>query len=526
MKTKHKYISIFVLLASFIFSSCSDFLEVTPTDFVSPENYFNTEKEADMAIAGAYLKLNGLFGSPFKGSFSGVTDELAYTRLGGDAYMEKTYNSLTPAVSTLWNTLYQGIYYSNFFLDNIDKVAVPDEKKNSLRAEARFLRGYYYYHLAVLWGDVPLRMKPINSPLNTSLARSPRQEVFDSVCADMEYATQHLYTYEKQKGAPIRISKEGAIGVLARVYLSMAGILNKPEYFAKARDILIPLVDSKVAKLTPDYTQIWKNISADAYDHESKEILFDVDYNADPTKYLYSGWAGNVSPAAPNSSNEAAGYNLSWYSVTITLWQYYQSDRNDVRYTWNICDYSINAAGVKVPYPAYTATGSNSFSRAAGKFRRDWEIALPRDKNRNGSNFPILRYSDVLLMLSEAELETNGVTDLALAGVDSVRSRAKAFKYSSLPDRPTPEEFKIIIQQERSRELCFEQPTRYYDLMRWGILIDKFTEVGNTFKTLGGTTGTNLANKLYFNFQPHMLLMPIPYSEIQMNPLVKQNPNW
>ena len=523
---KTKYISIFVLLAAFLLSACSDFLEVTPTDFVSPENYFNTEKEADMAIAGAYLKLNSLFGSPLKGSFSAVTDELAFTRLNGDAFMEKTYNSLTPAVSNLWNILYQGVYFSNFFLDNIDKVSVPEEKKNSLRAEARFLRGYYYYHLAMLWGDVPLRMKPINSPLNTSLARSPREVVFDSICADMEYATQHLYTYEKQKGAPVRISKEGAIGVLARVYLSVAGMLNKPEYYAKARDILIPLVESNVIKLNPDYTQIWKNISADAYDHVNKEILFDVDYNADATKYLYSGWAGNVSPASPNVSNEALGYNLSWYSITINLWQYYQSDKNDVRYTWNISDGAINAAGVKVPYAAYTATGSNAFSRAAAKFRRDYEIVLPRDKNRNGSNFPILRYSDVLLMLSEAEFETNGVTDLALAGVDSVRSRAKAFKYSSLPVRPTPEEFKIIIQQERSRELCFEQPTRYYDLMRWGILIEKFTEVGNTFKTLGGTTGTNLANKLYFNIQPHMLLMPIPYSEIQMNPLVKQNPNW
>jgi hypothetical protein len=519
------------MLATFMLSSCSDFLEVTPTDFVSPENYFNTEKEADMAIAGAYLKLNSLFANPLKGSFSAVTDELAYTRLGGDAYMEKTYNSLTPAVSNLWNALYQGVYYTNFFLDNIDKVSVPDEKKNALRAEARFLRGYYYYHLAMLWGDVPLRMKPINSPLNTSLAKSPRQEVFESVCADMEYATQHLYTYEKQKGAPVRICKEGAIGVLARVYLSMAGMLNKPEYFAKARDILIPLVESNKAsnyiKLTPDYTQIWKNISADAYDHVNKEILFDVDFNADAAKYLYSGWAANVSPAAPNSSNEAAGYNLSWYSVTITLWQYYQSDRNDARYTWNICDYSINAAGVKVPYPAYTANGSNSFSRAAGKFRRDWEIVLPRNKNGNGSNFPILRYSDVLLMLSEAEFETNGVTDLALAGVDSVRVRAKAFRYSDKPERPTPEEFRIIIQQERARELCFEQPTRYYDLMRWGILIEKFTEVGNTFKTLAPTSGgPNLANRLYFNMLPHMLLMPIPYSEIQMNPLVKQNPNW
>jgi len=526
MKTKHKYLAVFVLVAAFLFNSCSDFLETTPTDFISPENYFNNEKEADIAIAGVYLKLNHLYGNSFKGGFSSVTDELAFTRLNGDAFKEKTFNSLTPDISNMWNNLYQGIYYANFFLENIDKADIPEEKKNSLRAEARFLRGYYYYHLTMIWGNVPLRLDAINSPLYTNLASSSREVVFNTVVADMEYATKNLYPYGKQKGAPVRICQEGAVGVLARVYLSMAGMLQKPEYYTKARDILLPLVKSNVIQLNPDYTQIWKNISADAYDHTTKEIMFDVDFNADPIKNLYSGWAGNVAPAAPSSNNEAVGYNLSWFSITYNLWQYYQSDKNDVRYRWNICDYSIDTNGNKIPYAAYTANGSNATIRAAGKFRRDWEIVLPRGKGNNGSNFPILRYSDVLLMLSEAEFEINGVTDLALEGVDAVRARAKAFTYSSLPIRPTADEFRTIILEERARELCFESTTRYYDLLRWGNLIEKFTEVGNTYKALGGSTGTNIANKLYFSMLPHMLLFPIPNSEIQANPLVKQNPNW
>ncbi len=526
MKTKPKYLAVFVLLAAFLFNSCSDFLESTPTDFISPENYFNNEKEADIAIAGVYLRLNSLYGNSFKGTFSAVTDEVAFTRLNGDQMKEKTFNSLTNDISSMWNQLYQGIYYANFFIENIDKANIPEITKNSLRAEARFLRGYYYYHLAMLWGNVPLRLEAINSPLNTNLASSSREVVFNTVVEDMEYATKNLYPYEKQKGAPVRICQEGAKGVLARVYLSMAGILQKPEYYTKARDILLPLVKSNVIQLNPDYTQIWKNISADTYDHISKEILFDVDFNADPTRNLVGGWAALGSPAAPKSDSEAAGYNLGWYNITYNLWQYYQSDRNDVRYTWNICDYSINASGIKIPYAAYTANGSNATLRTAGKFRRDWEIVLPRDKNRNGSNFPILRYADVLLMLSEAEFEINGVSALALEGVDAVRARSKAFTYASKPIRPTADEFRTIIREERARELCFESTTRYYDLLRWGILIEKFTEVGNTYKALGGSTGSNIANKLYFNMLPHMLLLPIPNSEIQSNPLVKQNPNW
>lgn len=522
MKTKYFYPLLLVLIATFSFSSCNDFLETTPTDFISPENYFNTETDGDYAIAGVYNSLYNLYRDAFKGSFSSNTDENVFIRMSGEELIQKTMNATSSPVETLWNKLYLGVYRADFFLENVDKLNVTDEKKNAFRAEARFVRGFLYYHLTMLYGDVPLRLHTLNSPMNTQIARSPRAEVFDTICSDMNYAVDHLYTYTKQKGAPIRVCKEAAIGILGRVYLSMAGVLQKPEYYSKARDLLLPLVQSKVIKLNPDYTQIWKNISADAFDHVTKEVMFDIECNADPNKFLYYGWASASSPAAPAGGT----YNLDFWRVTITLWQYYQSDKNDVRYTWNICDYSYDNANVMVAKAAYTTNGSNAYLRNPGKFRRDWETVVPRDQSRNGSNFPVLRYADVLLMLGEAENEVNGPTDLAFACLDSVRSRSKAFKYSALPVRPTKDEYKQIMIQERARELCFESTTRYYDLLRWGILIDKFTEVGNTFKLLGGTTGASYANTLYFVVKPYQLLFPIPQSEIQLNKLMTQNPQY
>jgi hypothetical protein len=62
--------------------------------------------------------------------------------------------------------------------------------------------------------------------------------------------------------------------------------------------------------------------------------------------------------------------------------------------------------------------------------------------------------------------------------------------------------------------------------LRWGILIDKFREVGDTFKLLGGTNGNTYANALYYVVKPYHLLFPIPQSEIQLNPLMTQNPNY
>jgi hypothetical protein len=522
MKSKYIKSVLIILFGTLILSSCSDFLNTNPSDFISPENFFNTEAEGDMAIAGVYQSVNELYKTEFKNTFSATTDETFYYRLGGEQMQEKTFNATTPTIYNIWSKLYTGIYKANFFLENVDRLNVSDEKKNAFRAEARFLRGYFYYHLAMLFGDVPLRWKAIDSPLNTQIARSPRAEVFDSVCSDLNYAINNLYTYTAPK-SPVRASREAATGVLGRVYLSMAGVLGKPEYFEKTRDLLLPLVQSGVIHLNPDYTQIWKNISADAYDHVSKEIMFDCEFSADPYKYIYYGWGSNVTPAAPVGTLTNPN---DWYRVTTTLWQYYQSDVNDVRYTWNICNYS---GDTKTPRPVngFQPNGSNATECNAGKFRRDWETSTTKDSQKNGHNFPVLRYSDVLLMLSEAENEVNGPTALAFAGLDSVRSRAKAFKYSTSPLKPTiKEDFRNIIIQERSRELCFESTTRYYDLIRWGIIIDKFTEVGNTMKLLGGSNGANWANRLYYVIKPYHLLLPIPQLEMQLNPLMKQNPGY
>ena len=128
-------------------------------------------------------------------------------------------------------------------------------------------------------------------------------------------------------------------------------------------------------------------------------------------------------------------------------------------------------------------------------------------------------------MMSEAENEVHGVTALALSGIDQVRARAKTFKYADRPIRPTQDEFRTIIQQERSRELCFESTTRYYDLIRWGIIIDKMNEVGNTLKVNGGNTGAIWQSTLYV-MKPYQVLFPIPQLEIQLNNLMTQNPQY
>ena len=126
-------------------------------------------------------------------------------------------------------------------------------------------------------------------------------------------------------------------------------------------------------------------------------------------------------------------------------------------------------------------------------------------------------------MAAEAENEVNGPTGIAHQYLTEVRLRAKASTFTGISSK---EEFRAIIQDERSRELCYEGQRRM-DLRRWGILIPhmkalseyiKSTEPNATFKMRASLAADNLSEQhLYF---------PIPQREITLNPLLTQNPGW
>lgn len=159
-----------------------------------------------------------------------------------------------------------------------------------------------------------------------------------------------------------------------------------------------------------------------------------------------------------------------------------------------------------------------------GKFRREYEKATKKNKNMTAINFPILRYSDVLLMVAEAENECNGGPNaLAVKCLNEVRARAgiseNATAYTS---RRT---FLEAIKDERAMELCFEY-IRRYDLIRWGDYIDSMHEV--YIMALSGEFWSEAAQAAqFFNISPAYYYFPIPEAEMSVNKLIPQNnPGW
>ncbi len=216
------------------------------------------------------------------------------------------------------------------------------------------------------------------------------------------------------------------------------------------------------------------------------------------------------------SSDLNVGYSYGQIYATGTLYKMYD-DTSDVRRNWNIAPYSY--VGTSQINYAVNAI----YNRYVGKWPRSYELIIPKAKNDNATNFPLLRYSDVLLMLAEAENEINGPTVLAHQYLNLVRKRANAYQFIGAKTITDPDAFRQTIQNERARELCFEG-LRKTDLIRWGILYTTMKAVANDFAVNGGgySWGAIAGN----NFSQRYLFYPIPQSEMSLNKSLVQNPGW
>lgn len=170
----------------------------------------------------------------------------------------------------------------------------------------------------------------------------------------------------------------------------------------------------------------------------------------------------------------------------------------------------------------YNSTFTTNIARACAKYRREYE-ADKKDKNNTAINFPILRYSDVLLMIAEAENELNG-PDNAYDYLNKVRKRAGAADVEK--GTLNTETFRQMVKDERARELCFEY-TRRFDLIRWGEYVKNMKELVN-YARAGGEWNQGPSNVYtYFNISDTYNYFPIPDAELAVNKdITTNNPGW
>ncbi|MDR6782169.1 hypothetical protein ABIE26_001342 [Pedobacter africanus] len=411
-----------VLLASALLTlgSCKKFLDTEPSDFLAPETYYNTEKELNYALTGVYdiLGNSDLYGDNIFYQFD-ITDEGVYGHAGvTNGVQVYNFSSSNATVAATWKTLYSGIGRANLLLENINRPTMDETKRSAIKGEALFLRAYYYFLLAQMWGDVPLILETTKSPEDTQRARTPLREVYNQIVTDLKEA-ETLVLPIKTVGFGGRVNKSAVRGILARVYLYMAGYpLNDKSKYTDAREWAKKVMDDTEAghALNNSYNQVFINLAADKY--EIKESIFEVEFWGNRSDaYTESGRLGTRNGI--RCLNVDTGYSLGRINATPRFYNRYQAldDRRD----WNIAPYIYG--GTNNAERQYWAE-SNTWQRSCGKYRRMYEVVLPKSTSFSPINYPILRYADILLMFAEADNELTGSPSVeAVNAVNLVRRR-------------------------------------------------------------------------------------------------------
>jgi len=524
IKNKIKGYIIAALCTAFLYTSC-DFLETEPEGSFSSSDFYKNQEQVETALNGVYRAMsnNMLFGANMQG-IMGLSGDIGYESYSRDQFTVG-YNyvfSTDTRILSYWQYLYICISRANLLLENIDKAPMDEELRKNVKGEALFLRGFSYFMLVSKFQGVPLMLESVKSadPEYTQVPRASVAEVYEQIIKDMEEAETLVVSAEGLYGGG-RINKSAVNGILARVYLTMAGEpLKKTDMYEKAEQRARKVIDTGLHELNPVYEDIFINYCQDIYD--IKESIWELEYWGDNTVYYSAAMVGrNTGISSPAGSE--IGFCQAYLRATGYLFNLY--DVNDKRRDWCIGSFTYNTTTLaKVPVAA-----TEIWNRYCAKFRREYEKTNPKQNNATPINFPLLRYSDVLLMYAEAHFNntkaSSGDDAFAIECFNKVRRRGFALDVNT-PD-PTVdiqynglEDFMVEIYDERARELAFEL-LRKDDLVRWGIYYQQMQYVKNT------VPGNYTQAVNYFGqVESKGVMWPIPSYEMGVNRQLKQNTGW
>ncbi|TKG95749.1 RagB/SusD family nutrient uptake outer membrane protein [Puteibacter caeruleilacunae] len=541
MKTMKRFIYGIMAIWMLALPSCqSDLLEENPKSFLTPENFYQSSSDAFAGLMGIYALISDktLYGS-YLSQESYLGTDIAYYRKNSGGlhyYANHLMTNTSGNLQTTWQQAYKTIYACNLYIESItEKAPIAEDEKNRFIAEATFIRGLVYFELARIYGGIPL-ITSITPVSELQIPRNTLEEVYKQVETDLLFAKQHLpWITEMSDGDHPRASKNAVLGILTRVYITMAGNpLNDQSKWAAASATAKELIDLGYHNLHDNYNQVWLNVKDDVYDlHES---IWEIGYTAGDLGNNLGTFNGIPSSKGPNGEeSKTVGGGYSFVKSTLTMRKYYGEDGNgydknlpDSRYHWNCVAYKLD--------------GTNKPTLKDGEIVEQSEWALTKFRknssngayhyNKNGLNWVVLRYADILLMYAEAENELNGAGRSAEANQALTTIRQRALRtinedgsFVQANDQPIEEAnynydystmdqetFRQFIRDERARELAGEG-VRRWDLVRWGILYE-------TVKSLDGVEPKGYCWK---NIQPYHVLFPIPQQEIDLNPMLKQN---
>ncbi len=474
----------FLLAAVLLLGACKkSFLDLAPVSNANVNAVFKTKADFDLALNAAYSTLYTIYAPKGSMSFTGelMSDNVtvstlaisgAFTIVDQQAFRDYSIATTNSGVYLFWVDHYTSLYQVNIVIDKIASASLEDAYKKQVVAEMKFLRALYYFNLVQLYGDVPLVTGPIVGEEAYTMKRSPKAEVYKLITDDLKAAAADL-TDPGSEPAKGRATKGAAKTLLGKVYLTMG---DKTAATAALKEVYDTYGGSKY-DLLPGFSSLWGNTSAQK---NTKASIFEVQYQGGAANPYSSFW-----PAfAPFENFAITKYGGGMNMVTNDLYNEYETGdtRRDASFY-----VGYDKAGTFVPI----------------KFSKKWvDLTAPLDGGAEAcnNNFMILRYADVLLLLSEATGDP--------LYLNKVRARAglPLFGTAGYPSATYPT-IDLAVEHERRMEFALEYQ-RWFDLKRTGRAVAVLTAKGKAVN----------ANKL---------LLPVPQYALGQNPnLAPQNPGY
>ena len=517
---KKRLYYIFTLLAV---ASCKKDFQLQDNMAITTQSFWKTAADAQEGVNAIYstyhregLSRNHYFITMVRSDEGYSTSPNADIINTYDAFNITDYTDYL--VTSVYQDDFMGIDRCNQVLDNVPGIDMDATLKKQLIGEAYFNRGFFYYDLATIYGNVPIMLhtsRPTDYPPTT-----PQDSVFAQAASDFTAATTMLpNSYDANNIG--RATAGAAYAMLGKTYMQQ----HMYDKAATAFAWLITGPGAGLYKLVPNYRSNFIETSENNSESvfEWQNALNPADSHDDDTQLgsaeAQLNYGTSIPPFfAPAPIGFTDGQARRW-----PVWEFLQETTTtggrDPRLAATFLYDSTDVRG-----PAYTlAYGRtwNSLGLATdpsvahghtteGCFRKELDDSvMTGEVFHSGNNYRYLRYADVLLLYAEA-LNAQGQTTAAYPYVDMVRERAGLAPLSTAKPGLNQSDFLNQLKHERITELTGEGH-RWEDLARWGDL------------------GTGLAGRDpgFANFKKGRdEFMPIPQLDLDINPNLKQNPGY
>jgi hypothetical protein len=458
MKTTFKLASIASVVALSSWGCKKNFLEEPPR-VQTVNDYFSTTNQAAKEMVNAiYNKLYAWETHSFSwmGMSEIASDNSEKGSDPGDTGADKDqlddyfFSPTSISFGEVWNSNFEGIARANKAIDFIGKLDLPSAEKDRWIAEARFLRGYFYYNLVRSFGGVPKidKVPVTEQEISNTYVRASADEIWDLIESDFQAAT----VLPNQQLVDLGRATSDA----ARAFLAKTALYRKK--WSTSLSYCEALISSGKYSLMADYSHIWREIG-----EFSEESIWEVNCKGtDPQK----GIIGYFVVQAPRSGARGLGWGFN--TPTKDLMDAYEPGdlRKDAtiitsgQTLWDGWETDPNHANKYYNYKAYVSRIAESWGKG---------------DNETTKNLRVIRYAEVLLMASEAENEL-GNASKACEYLNTVRKRAGLTDFVSTDQN----EIRQAVWKERRVELAFEHD-RTFDLRRQGRIGDVMRAHGKAF---------------------------------------------